>query len=74
MLIMLREPAIMPSIHSHTPWRNAFPIFSEPRITALMGCWVSVTTIIAIAAQKAENPGERRSMTMHQIRMMMGRT
>ena len=40
---------------------------------ALIGCWVSATTIIEMVAQNAERPGEKRSIMMHQIKTTIGR-
>ena len=42
------------------------------RNSAFKGCWVRDTVIMAIAAQKADKVGDRRSSMMHQIRITIG--
>ncbi len=74
MLIMLREPEIMPVLHSPTPCTKAPRRSPSPRSNALSGCWVRATKDMNIAAQKADNAGDRRSGVgrMHQISTTIG--
>ena len=73
MPIMLRAPAIRPSISSSKPslaWPTEIRRSAEH---AEEGRWVMITNIKKAVAQKAERPGDRRSTIRHQTSTITGK-
>ena len=71
MPIMLRAPSLKPCTTESQPCGQAPGVFT-PRKKSIKGRCVSISTISAVTAQKAESAGDISSTIRHQISTPMG--